>query len=110
MALEKYFRNRKKRKEMITRKEMTDLITAYGWSNKDEYCLTNYTYRKDGYTIIMPPDKDFFWYKSGSAKENYFYQIQCKIQYSDVTITERPLLHGEKDFKVIETKECKLYI
>ncbi len=95
---------------MITRKELTDLITAYGWSNEGKFCLTDYHYRKNGYSIIMPPDKEFFWYKSGAGNGNYHYQIQCKIQYSDATITEPTSILWKEDFKIIETKECMLYI
>ena len=94
----------------MTEKELTALITAHGWSNEGRYCLTDYMYRKGSYTIIMQPGKDFFWYKSGAAEGTYYYQIQCKIQYSDVTLKEDVCYLGNEDFKVLVTKECQLYI
>lgn len=94
----------------MSKEEFVKLITEYGW--KKDTTIVDYMYRKSGYTIFTPPGKDFFWYKSGAGNENYIYQMQCKIQYSDIAIKEKESLyiHSGPPFKLIGTKECTLYI
>lgn len=94
----------------MTKEEFIKLITEYGWEK--DTTIVDYMYRKDGYTILTPPGKDFFWYKSGAENGNYIYQMQCKIHYSDATIKDKEsaYIYGGPSFKWIETKECELYI